>query len=129
MVSPMVNNPCDVSSISSDIDAVRFIEQRREMLQRVLNLVNAVQRLTSSLEVLMYSSGSNAAIADKTFGLLGYLDDQQKNLSTAKIEIRLEALDNGVRDQLSKILASLHDKKNMKKSTLSFFRKPQNNIF
>lgn len=99
----------NVSSIESDIDAVKFIEQRRDMLQRVSNLVNSVQRLTASLDTLLSSSGTNASIADKAFGLLDYLDDKQKNLSTGKIEIRLEALDNSVRDQLSNILSSVHE--------------------
>lgn len=103
----------DVSKIKNDIEAVKYIEQRRLLLQRVSNLVNAVQKLTSSLNVLWVSTGSNAVIADKTFGLLDYLDDKQKNLSTAKIEIRLEALDNSVRDQLSKILVAVRDAKGL----------------
>jgi len=98
-----------LANINSDIDAVKFIEQRREMLRRILNLMNAVQRLTSSLELLLVSSGTNTKIADKTFGLLDYLDDKQRHLTSSKIEIRLDALDHRVRDQLSEILSSLDD--------------------
>lgn len=108
----------DINAINTDIDAVKFIEQRREMLQRVSNLVNAIQRLTSSLDVLMVSTGTNEAVADKTFGLLDYLDDKQKNLSTSKIEIRLEALDISIRDQLSKILSAVHESKGVEVSHL-----------
>jgi len=108
-MSESADSTTGLANINSDIDAVKFIEQRREMLRRISNLMNAVQRLTSSLELLLVSSGTNTKIADKTFGLLDYLDDKQRHLISSKIEIRLDALDHRIRDQLSEILSSLDD--------------------
>ena len=106
---PEANNPTDsLWNIVTDIDAVKFIESRRDMLQRIAGIVNAIQRLTESLDNLMISSGNNPNIADKTFSLLDYLDDKQRHLETGKIEIRIDALDDRIRDQLSKILSSIH---------------------
>ena len=110
-MSESADSTIGLANINSDIDAVKFIEQRREMLQRISNLMNSVQRLTSSLGLLLATSGTNTNIADKTFGLLDYLDDKQRHLTTSKIEIRLDALDHSVRDQLSEIFSYLHDER------------------
>ena len=106
---PEEQNPTgSLWNIVTDIDAVKFIESRRDMLQRIAGIVNAIQRLTESLDNLMISSGNNPDLADKTFSLLDYLDDKQRHLETSKIEIRIDALDDRIRDQLSKIISSIH---------------------
>lgn len=100
--------PKKSTSADADVAVLKQIEQQKQVLEQLANIVYAINRLTTSLENLLYMTGSSEKLAQMTFQFTEYLDDKQRKLATSKIEIRLEALDNKIRDELSHILDSIN---------------------
>ena len=86
---------------SQSLSQLKEVQQRREALEEIAQLLLSYNQLSSSLEELVLSTTGETSVSDKAHELLDSLDGDQRQMSVDKIEMRLENLDLRIRDDLS----------------------------
>ncbi len=80
--------------------AVALIEKKRGIIEEVADIIRKFQHLTTSLGNLLYAGGPNNPVMERAFEFLDTLEADRRNLPSEKVEMRLEQLENKLRDDL-----------------------------
>lgn len=90
--------------LSGNLERLSFlsqIEKQHDLIKEILEQIHSLQSLGASLTKLFNNTGKLSPSIKKAFSLLDALDDEQKALATAKVELRLDHLEFKIRAELS----------------------------
>lgn len=103
----MSEKPSPQQNASNNLERLNFltqIEKQQAVIKEVLEQIRSLQSLSQSLTSLFNNAGTLSPSITRAFHLLDTLDEEQKTLSTGKVELRLEHLELKIRDEVSYFL-------------------------
>ena len=87
-----------------DTSELEFVQKKLDMFEEVGRIIESTRHLSNSLQSLSKLSETTDSMPVNLLKLVELLSDEQAKLTTPRVEIRLEAIDNKIRDNLSELL-------------------------
>ena len=103
----MREKPSPTENVASNLERLSFltqVEKQHDLVSEIVEQIQSLQTLSESLVNLFNNTDKLPPSLKKAFHLLDTLDDEQKTLSTNKIELRLEHLEIKIRAEVSNYL-------------------------